>query len=100
MNTYVKIAIVGVAVFVAFSILMLAVPVVLLLFLNPVHFVEPEIQIYGDCTISPGSGEADVERYLMIPEQSCEFVCMEAGAHGVDVRCQFESESVSWDKSL
>lgn len=52
---------------------------------------------YGDCTISREG--ADVERYLMIPEQSCELACLDAGMHeDANVRCQFESESVFWDK--
>lgn len=101
MNIYVKIAIIGVIVFVAISTLMFAVPIILLISLGPETFieVEPEIPIYGDCTVSwADNGYADVERYLMIPEQSCELICLDV--HDTDARCQFESESISWDKIL
>ena len=97
MNIYVKIAIICATVFVVISILMFAVPFILLVFLGPETFIEPQIQVHGDCTINREG--SDAERYLMIPEQSCELVCLDADSHDVSVRCQFESESISWDKT-
>ena len=84
-------------VFVVISILMFAVPFMLFTFLGLETFIEPQVQVYGDCTISREG--ADAERYLMIPEQSCELACLDSDSHNVDIRCQFESESTSWEKT-
>ena len=97
MNIYVKIAIICAAVFVVISVLMFAVPFILSVFLGPETFIEPQIQVHGDCTISREGSDAEI--YLMIPEQSCKLVCLDADSHGANVRCQFESESISWDKT-